>query len=51
MIIMDWLLSFSVIWLSIDIIIFATGWYLVTTIKPRYPEWWRRVVVDEKPKF
>ena len=51
MIMMEWLLSFSVIWLSIDIIVIATGWYLVSTIKPRCPEWWRRVVVDEEPKF
>lgn len=44
---LDWLLDFSVVWLSIDIIIMATGWYLATTIKPRYPNWWKRVIVDD----
>ena len=47
---MDWLLKLIVIWLSIDILIIATGWYLVTTIKPLCPEWWKREVVDDEPE-
>ena len=47
---MAWLLNFSLIWLSIDVIIIATAWYLVTVIRPRYPNWWRRVIVDEESK-
>jgi len=37
------------LWLSVDIIIIATGWYLVTVIEPCYPEWWRRYIIDEMP--
>ena len=48
---MDWLLKFTVIWLSIDILIFASSWYAVTVIKPRWPNWWKRVVVDVDPEF
>jgi|GEM_PF-6044156 len=44
---MEWLLKLVVIWLSIDILIIATGWYFVTTIKPLCPGWWKRVVVDD----
>jgi len=51
MIITEWLLKFVAVWLSIDTLIVVTAWYLVTTIKPLCPDWWRRVVIDEKPKF
>jgi len=46
---MDWLLKFVVLWLSIDVVIIATAWYAATLIKPQWPNWWRRVVVDEDP--
>jgi hypothetical protein len=46
---MDWLLKFLLIWLSIDVVIIATGWYAVTVIKPYFPNWWRRAVVDDAP--
>jgi len=48
---MDWLLKFTVIWISIDIVIAATIWYGISTIRPRYPNWWRRVVVDDEPEY
>ena len=44
---MEYLLKVVVIWLSIDILIIATGWYAATVIKPNFPNWWRRVVVDD----
>jgi len=44
---MDWLFKFIIIWLSLDIVIIATGWYFVYTIRPVFPDWWRRVIVDE----
>ncbi len=47
---MDWVLKFAVLWLSIDIIIFASSWYAITVIKPRSPDWWRRVIVDIDPE-
>lgn len=43
------LLNIIILWLSLDIIILATAWYLVTTIKPRYPNWWRQMIVDDEP--
>ena len=48
---MDWLLKFTVIWLSLDILIIATAWYAVNILKPRFPRWWKRVIVDDEPGF
>ena len=48
---MGWLYDFLVIWLSMDILIFATAWYASTVIPPRWPDWWRRVVVDIEPDY
>ncbi len=48
---MDWLLKFIVIWLSFDIIVLATVWYAVATIKPRFPGWWQRVIVADDPEY
>jgi hypothetical protein len=45
----EWLLKLGFIWLGINILIIVTGWYLVSTLSRRFPEWWRRVVVDEIP--
>ena len=41
------IIQFLVMCLAIDIVIIASGWYLVNVVKPRYPGWWRRMVVDE----
>jgi hypothetical protein len=35
------------LWCLADIVLQATGWYLTTTIRPTFPAWWRRVIVDE----
>ena len=48
---LEWLLNFFIVWIGVDIIIFASVWYLVTTIRPRYPNWWKRVVVDNETTF
>lgn len=48
---MESVLDFIILWLSLDIIIVATGWYMVATIKPRYPNWWRRTIVDDEPIY
>ena len=48
---MESVLDFIILWLSLDIIIVATGWYMVTTIKPRCPNWWRRTIVDDEPIY
>lgn len=48
---LEWLLKFAVIWISIDAVVMATGWYMTTTIRPLFPNWWRQVVVDEDPEF
>ncbi|MFQ5611773.1 MAG: hypothetical protein ACE5H9_06530 [Anaerolineae bacterium] len=44
-------LQIAVLWLAFTLIVLATGWYLLSTIKLRWPDWWRRVVADEAPKF
>lgn len=46
---MDWLFKFVLLWLSFDIVLVATGWYAVTTIKPLWPKWWERAVVGVEP--
>ncbi|MCL4304244.1 MAG: hypothetical protein KJ077_51655 [Anaerolineae bacterium] len=45
------LVEFLVIWLSFDIVVFATGWYAVKTIKPSFPNWWKRHIADYGPNF
>jgi hypothetical protein len=45
------LLEFLVIWFSFDIVVFATGWYTIKTIKPSFPNWWRKHIADYGPKF
>lgn len=44
---MPWVSKLILIWLSFDVVVIATGWYLTTTIRPYYPRWWRRVIADE----
>lgn len=46
---MSWLWQLVLIWLSIDILIIATGWYAVSTIKPHFPDWWKRTIADIEP--
>jgi hypothetical protein len=49
---MMWWLKFIAIWLSIDIVILATGWYAVNTLKKYFPRWWERVIAYEvEPDF
>lgn len=40
-------LQLIIVWLSIDIVIMATGWYGVSTIKQISPGWWERVIACE----
>ncbi len=44
---MEWWLKLILIWLSLDVLLVATGWFLITTIKPRYSRWWQRNIADE----
>ncbi|GIK41743.1 MAG: hypothetical protein BroJett011_55760 [Chloroflexota bacterium] len=46
---MVWFLKLLVIWLSFDVVVIASGWYLVRAIKPKFPNWWRQAVADERP--
>ena len=48
---MAWWLQFLLIWLSVDIVVIATGWYSVTTLKPNFPNWWKRVIADMEPNY
>jgi hypothetical protein len=48
---MDWLLKLIVIWLSVDVLIMATSWYAVTTIKPHFPNLWRLVIAVNDPNL
>jgi len=44
-----WLFKFAVFWAAIDLFMIATGWYAVTVIKPKFPDWWKRTIVDMVP--
>lgn len=44
---MTWWLEFIVIWLCIDLVVLATGWYAVTTLKRYFPDWWQRAIAYE----
>ena len=49
---MEWLLKGAILWLSINLVVVATVWYLSVTISQLWPNWWRRVVVDTiEPDF
>ncbi|MCK6627249.1 MAG: hypothetical protein L6R45_18995 [Anaerolineae bacterium] len=41
-----WWLQLIFIWLSIDLIVIATGWYIVT-LKQYFPNWWEQVIACE----
>lgn len=43
---MDWLLKVVTIWLSIDVMVITTFWYLSLIIPKRWPIWWREFIVD-----
>ena len=43
------LVKIIIVWLCFDAVVITVGWYLVTVIKPRYPNWWRRVIADRDP--
>jgi hypothetical protein len=44
------MLKFGLIWLAINILLVATVWYGVTTIRRHFPDWWRRTIADEDPE-
>ncbi|MBN1218814.1 MAG: hypothetical protein JXM69_07795 [Anaerolineae bacterium] len=46
---MVWWLKFVVLWLCLDVVILSTVWYAINEIRPRYPNWWKRVIVDDDP--
>jgi hypothetical protein len=43
---MDWLLKLIVIWLSIDIVMIASAWYVASVIRPLAPDWWKKHIID-----
>ena len=46
---LELIIKFAIIWMSIDLVILATTWYLWGTIRVYYPDWWYRVIVDGEP--
>lgn len=47
---MDWLIKVAVVWLSVDIVLLATVWYVAVIVKQLWPDWWSRVVIDIDPE-
>jgi hypothetical protein len=50
---MEWFLKVVILWLSFDLILISTFWYLTVTVKPLWPAWWKAVIVDDlgEPDF
>ncbi len=46
---MIWLLKFLITWLSIDVVVIATGWYINTVARVYFPNWWKQVICDDLP--
>jgi len=42
-------LELSIIWLILDVLIMVGVWFAISTIKPRYPELWQRIIVGDEP--
>ncbi len=47
--IFDWCFKGIAVWISVSILIVATGWYFGTTLRDYCPRWWRRNVVGRAP--
>jgi len=45
------LIKIVTVWLATDVAIIATIIYGVTTIRPAFPDWWRRNVADDDPNY
>jgi hypothetical protein len=44
-------LEFIIIWLILDTFIMAGVWFAIHFIKPKYPEAWQRIIVDDEPGY
>jgi hypothetical protein len=44
-----WLVKLLILWVAIDIITIATGWYGVKVIRQRFPNWWKNNIADIAP--
>ena len=48
---MEWVVKGVIIWLSFEVIVITTIWYLCQTIPQLWPTWWRVIVVDVEPGY
>lgn len=46
---LEWIFFFVLAWLCLDVIIVVTIWIFTTIVKPRFPDWWRRIIADRDP--
>jgi len=46
---MNWIMQLAVLWLSLDIVIIATCWFVYTEVRPRCPQWWQQHIADDEP--
>ena len=42
-------LELIIIWLILDAFIMAGVWFAINAVRPRYPELWKRIIVDDEP--
>jgi len=45
--ILEILFKLLVLWFSISFVVLATAWYGYQVIKPRYPGWWKREIMND----
>ena len=48
---MELLLKLVIIWVCVDVIIIASGWYLGSTVRQNFANWWRNVILDDMEEF
>jgi hypothetical protein len=46
---LEWIFSFILAWLCLDVIIIVAIWGFTHIVRPRFPDWWRRIIADRDP--
>jgi hypothetical protein len=46
---LEWIFSFILAWLCLDVFIIIMIWGFTNIVKSRFPDWWRRIIADRDP--
>ncbi|MEM7028537.1 MAG: hypothetical protein AAF629_03005 [Chloroflexota bacterium] len=45
------LIKIMIVWFALDIFFLATIWYMRSTLRPMFPQWWQSHVCDYAPEY